>query len=245
MISVAAVGAILILLAALGAVLLLIAADRTRYLARFDLSHWEDKLYLAQLPNFLQYVHDHGYTSPWPARMNAVSAAYFKHELRGILQDRPSLERRNFLHLHLNFQALLYILKPFLDDAILAEQVKITARQVLQMADSADRDRLNQFIDDVRRHRAEFISSLTKVDRQIIHEMQQRDFLGILRSANAIFHEHGFDNLLPSLDVIRHWRNLEGSEMVQQLPVLPKTSSSDLAKHTMGLMPQTAPKLDV
>ena len=98
MTPVAATGGILLLLLGLLAVVVFVAADKTRYLARFDFAHFNERVYLSMLPNFLQLVHDHGFTSPWPRRMDAVSAAYFRHQFRGVMKDRPGLARHDFLH---------------------------------------------------------------------------------------------------------------------------------------------------
>jgi hypothetical protein len=217
-----------------------IAVDKTRYLARFDLAHFNERVYLSLLPNFLQHLHDRGFRSPWPWRMDAVAAAYFRHQVRAILAEKPRLRRANFVHLHLNLQALLTMLKPFIDDAVLAEQAKLAAERALGMPDTADRDRLLRFVDRVRAYRAAFIGSLTVLDRRLIREVHERDFLGTLKSANAMFHEHGFDDPIPAMDVLRRWHALEGTEMVQELPALPRVPARGAAAHT-SLLPQVNP----
>ena len=99
-----------------------------------------------------------------------------------------------------------------------------------------DRDRLIRFVDEVRAYRAQFRGGLTLFDRQVIEEMRKRQFFNTLRAANAMFHEHGFDDLFVGLDTLRRWQSLlEGRDLVQELPVLSKLGKSRV--HHVGLMP--------
>jgi hypothetical protein len=214
----------LLLGASLMLVVWVIAADRTRYLTRFDLRHWDEQYYLQALPNFLQALHDDNFTWAWPARLNAVSAAYFAYRVRPILRARPSMTHQAFLQQHLNLCAQLHILRPYIADALMAEQARIVMNRIMEMEDTADRDRLLGFVAQVRRYRTAFQESLTPFDRQNLAQMKCRDFIPTLRRIHAVCLEHGFA-LLPQFDALRRWRELSGSELVQQLPKLPDVRS--------------------
>ncbi len=81
------VSAVILLVAGLlfgmGLVCFIIAADRQRFLIRFELQQWRQAYYLRALPNFLQALHDHHFTVPWPTKKNAVSALFFRFRARG------------------------------------------------------------------------------------------------------------------------------------------------------------------
>ena len=50
--------------------------------------------------------------------------------------------------------------------------------------------------------------------------MVDRRFIPTLRTAHAIFQEHGY-NLLPAFTQLRRWQELTGSELAQELPKVP------------------------
>ncbi len=199
----------------------LIAADSKRYLVRFDLATWHEQEYLGALPNFLQALHDHNFNDPWPMHPNAVNGSYFAYRVRPILKIRPSLRQRNFVFHHLGLEAIIQNLNPYIKDAIMAEQMRLAVHQVIKMEDTADRDRLLEFIDAVRDYRAAFEESLTEYDRALLAEMKARHFMETLRSTHAIFQEHGF-TLLPEFTMLRRWEDLTGAEIVQELPSIPR-----------------------
>ena len=209
--------AALLLLA--GLLLLVIVADTTRWMVRFDLAGWRERQYIRMLPNFLQALYDRGLTSPWPRRMDAVSATLFQVRIRRILRERPMLVRRGFLRQHYTIWVVMASLRPFLDDSILAEQQRMAMEGVHRMADSADRDRLMHFVAAARTARAAFARSLAPADRQLLLDLRERDLLGTLKRAHAIFREHGYC-LWPALEALNHWHGLPGEELVQELPAI-------------------------
>jgi len=213
--------AILLLLALLaGAALcvVLIAADPKRFFAQFSLYDWHPRQYQASLSNFLQVLHDAG-LPVWPRRLNAITATFFRLRVRRIIRRRPGLRRSGFLHDHLNLAALLKILKPFIDDQILASQTQMIAGRIPTMADTSDRDRLSNFLERAQCVRIAFQKQLTPVDRQIQDHLNTIHFLAMLQRFHAIFKEHGY-SLLPQLDDLLRWETMEGSELVQELPEL-------------------------
>src|ERR1051325_1430661 len=140
------------LLAGLGLVCYFIAADQQRFLARFDLTQWRDTYYRRALPNFLQALHDNYFRSPWPAQCNALAARFFRFRTGRLLKKHPRHLRRAFLQQHITLHALLHILRPFINDYILSEQLRIAGDRVLDMEDTADRDRIIAFLDAARLH---------------------------------------------------------------------------------------------
>jgi hypothetical protein len=198
----------------------LIAADRKRYLARFDLGSWRDTYYLRSLPNFLQALHDARFPHAWPGALNAVAAALFRFRTRPILRARPALARRNFLRHHLAFQALIEIHRPFVDDALLGETIRIVNQHLPSMEDTADRDRLVAFSQRATERRANFHKSLGNYDRALLAMLRRRRFFATLRMAHAIFQEHGF-SLMPELSALRDSEHLSPAELVQELPHIP------------------------
>ncbi|HVX84676.1 MAG TPA: hypothetical protein VH253_07655 [Phycisphaerae bacterium] len=213
----------LLLLLGVGATVLvyIIAADKKRYLARYDLAGWRETSYLRSLPNFLQAVHDARFPLPWPGRLNAVAASLFRFRMRPILKARPALARRRFLQHHLAFQGLIEIHRPFIDDALLAEHLRIAAMALREMEDTADRDRLLAFCEQAKAQRAAFAESLCGYDRQLLAALRRRGFFATLRIAHAIFQEHGF-SLMAELSALRRFETLAPAEMVQELPAVGK-----------------------
>jgi hypothetical protein len=199
----------------------IIAADKKRYLARYDLAGWRDASYLRALPNFLQAVHDARRRSAWPGRLNAVAAAWFGFRMRGIVKARPALRRQRFLQNHLALQGLIEIHRPFIDDVLLAEHLRIVTLAVRAMEDTADRDRMLAFCERAKDQRAAFAESLCAYDRQVLAELRRRGFFATLRVAHAIFQEHGF-SLMPELSALRRFETLAPAEMVQELPAVAK-----------------------
>jgi hypothetical protein len=214
--------ALILMLLSAGMIVLffIIAADKKRYLVRYDLAHWRDAYYLRALPNFLQALHDARFPHPWPGALNAVAASLFRFRARPILNARPALARRNFLRHHLAFQALIEIHRPFIDDALLGEHVRIVNLHLPSMEDTADRDRLAAFAQRAAEIRAAFHKSLGNYDRALLAQLRRRRFFAILRMAHAIFQEHGF-SLMPELSALRDAERLAPAELVQELPPLP------------------------
>lgn len=211
---------IVLIASLMGAFLLvafLIAADKTRYLVSFDLGLWRDKYYLRTLPNFLQALYDRRFKSPWPRKRNAVAAFFYRFRIRGVLRKHPFLARRNFVHHHLTLYALIEQLRPYIQDFFLQDQQRIVQNTLATMEDTLDRDRLVQFVEAARRHRESFIKSLTPYDQCILIHMIDRRFMPTLRTAHAIFQEHGY-SLMPEFNTLRRWESLTGAELVQELP---------------------------
>jgi hypothetical protein len=209
------------LAAGLVTVVYLIAADKQRFLARYDLEQWREGYYLRALPNFLQALYDHRFPSAWPARRNAVSAAIFRLRARPLLKKRAAFLRRAFLRQHITLFALLENLRPYLRDFFLNEQQRIIAQRVVGMEDTVDRDRLIAYLEALRQERAAFSQSLTPVDRATLDAMADRNVIVKLKTAHAIFQEHGY-SLLPEFTQLRRWEGLTGVELVQELPVAPR-----------------------
>ena len=61
-------------------------------------------------------------------------------------------------------------------------------------------------------------ASLTEMDRQTLAAIIDRRFIPTLRSAHAIFQEHGY-SLLSEFTLLRRWDEMTGPELVQELPV--------------------------
>jgi hypothetical protein len=222
-----------------------IASDRTRYLTRFDRGRWREPYYLTALPNFLQALHDYNLPQAWPARLNAVSAAYFAYRVRPILKAHPSMRREGFLRQHLNLYAQVHMLRPYIndalmgeelrilvgrvmemedsaerDDVLMGEELRILVGRVMEMEDSAERDQLLAFITEMRDYRAAFQATLTKYDRAVIARIRSRGFVPLLAQVHTVCLEHGY-TLLPEFDVLRRWQELSASELVRALPALP------------------------
>jgi len=195
----------------------LIAADKQRFLVRFDLRQWRESYYLRALPNFLQALHDHHFESAWPSRRNAVATSFFKWRVRPMLKKRSASLRRAFLQQHITLFALLENLGPYLRDFFLNEQQRIIGERVVEMEDTLDRDRLIAYLDAVRMERKRFYATLTGEDRATLSVMAERRIIWKLRTAHAIFQEHGF-SLLPELTRLRQWEEMTGVELVQELP---------------------------
>jgi hypothetical protein len=195
----------------------IVAADKKRFLAGVDLANWRDAFYLRLLPNFLASLHQHHFKSPWPSQCNAVASAWFRFRVGPVLQACPHFARRHFLHHHLTLFALLEKLRPFIDDFILQEKQRILSACLLDMGDTADRDRLSSYLDGIRAARAAFARCLTIYDRGTLAVIVNRRFIARLRLSHAIFQEHGY-SLVPDLETLRQWESLNGLEIVQSLP---------------------------
>ena len=221
------------MLAGLAIVIYIIAADKKRFLVRFDLAQWQEKRYLQSLPNFLQVLHDNHFRTPWPVARNCVSVGFFRFRV-GLMRRRSSAIRRPFIEQHVLLFALLDIFKPFLQDFILNEQQRIVGMRVLEMEDTADRDRLMSFLEHTRAIRSQFFHSLTRPERNTLADMVERRFIPTLKIAHAIFQEHGY-SLLPEFTQLREWGELSGTDLAQELPVLPVIKSDPIT----SLMPRT------
>jgi len=203
--------------AGLAMVCYLIAADKRRFLVKFDLRQWREAYYLRALPNFLQALHDNHFQSAWPARRNAVSASFFKWRMRPLLRKRSTSLRRAFLQQHITLFGLLETLAPFLRDYFLNEEQRIIGERIVQMEDTLDRDRLIAYLETVRQERKQFYRTLTADDRTTLSMIAERRIIWKFRTAHAVFQEHGF-SLLPELTRLRHWEEMTGVELVQELP---------------------------
>jgi hypothetical protein len=201
----------------LGLCCYLLAADRQRFLAGFEVKQWREAYYLRALPNFLQGLHDRHFVSAWPARRNAVAAAFFKWRVRPLLKKRSAPLRRAFLQQHITLFALLEKLAPYLRDYVLHEEQRIIGERIVEMEDTLDRDRLIAYLEAVREERKRFVSTMTGEDRATLAMMTERGILAKFRTAHAIFQEHGYE-LLPVLTRLRHWQEMTGVELVQELP---------------------------
>lgn len=218
--STAAFWLVTCLVTGLGTVIYLIAADKKRFLARFDLDQWRESYYLRALPNFLQALHDHHFRSPWPSSRNAVAALYFRYRTRPLLKRRSRNLRRAFINQHTILFGLLEVLHPYLQDFVFGEQQRLVANRILAMEDTIERDRLIAFLDDVRHHREFFKRNLTRYERHTMAAIVDRRLMHVLRTAHAIYQEHGFC-LMPEFTQLRRWEEMSGVELVQELPVLP------------------------
>jgi hypothetical protein len=198
----------------------LIATDKSRFLAHFALHQWRETYYLRALPNFLQSLHDHHFSSAWPASHNALSAFFFARRAKPLLKHRPAHLRRALLQQHITLFALLEILRPFLDDYLHGEQQRIARRCVRQMEDTIERDRLLAFIDYLGQERASFHASRTPAERVTLELIDERSFIATLRVSHAIFQEHGF-SLLPAFTQLRCWEEMTGADLVLDLPAIP------------------------
>ena len=195
----------------------MVAADKKRFLAGFYLANWRDSYYLRILPNFLASLNERRFKTPWPAQCNAVACAWFRIRVGPVLRACPSFARRHFLHHHLTLFALLEQLRPFIDDFILQEKQRIISACLIDMGDTADRDRLSLYLDGIRAARAAFARSLTIYDRSMLSVIVSRRFIARLRLSHAIFQEHGY-TLVPGLETLREWEALSGLEIVQSIP---------------------------
>jgi hypothetical protein len=202
----------------LAAVCYLIATDRQRFLARFELGQWRESFYLRALPNFLQAMYDHHLPTAWPSRRNAVAAALFRLRTRPLLRMKSPSLRRAMLQQHIILFALLETLRPYLRDFFLHQQQRIVGERILAMEDTIERDRLILYLEALRHERASFYASLTSQDRATLVAMAQRNIIAKLRTAHAIFQEHGY-SLLPEFTELRRWEQMSGVELVQELPV--------------------------
>ncbi len=211
---------------AMGSVIYIIARDKRRFLARFELAHWRENYYLRMLPNFLQALHDHHFKSPFPQDRNGASAVFFRYRTRGLLRRRPKGLRSAFLDQHIILFSLLEILRPYLSDFVLSEELKIAGKRVAEMEDTSDRDRLLGFIDAVRAYRADFHKALTEYDHRLLVAIVERRLISTLRAAHAIFQEHGY-TLLEDFTVLRRWEQMTGSELAQELPALPRRARKE------------------
>jgi len=211
-------------------VLYIIAADEKRFLAGFDLKMWRDGEYLRALPNFLQALHDNHFETPWPRRVNAVSARFMKFRANAFLRRRPKPQRHAFLHQHIILFGLMRTLGPFVRDFIHNEQQRIIADRILQMEDTIERDRLIAYLESLKEHRQSFFAGMSSFDRQTMAEIIDRRFMTNVRTAHAIFQEHGY-SLLDEFTQLRRWEEMSGVELVQELPVLPaiRTKSRQFA----------------
>jgi len=203
----------------IGGVGLLIAADRSRYLSQFDFSHWRQRYYLSMLPNFLEALHNARLASPWPKRLNGLSAAIFRLKLRIVLRRTPTLVRRRFLQAHLNLYALLQILKPYIEDALLGEQVHMASHKLVELQSPIDREQLNWYIRRAAEVRSAFDHSLTPLDRRLYQEIVTRNFVGTLKILHAVFREHGYV-LFSAIDDLGRWEQLSAKDLVHDLPKL-------------------------
>lgn len=194
-----------------------IAADKRRFLAQFELSQWRENIYLRGLPNFLQALYDHRFNTPWPRRCHGLSASLFCFRTGRLLRKRPRSLRHAFLRQHVTLFGLLEILKPYLHDFILSEQQRIAGKRVAEMEDTADRDRLLNFIEAVRQHRERFHKALTEYDHRILIQVVERRLIATLRAAHSVFQEHGF-SLMREFNELRRWEQMTGSELSQELP---------------------------
>jgi hypothetical protein len=209
----------------LGIALFVVAADRRRFLARFELSQWRESYYLRALPNFLQALHDHGYSTAWPRKVNAVSAAWFRFRTRRLLKKQPATRRKAFLQQHITLFALLEVVRPYIDDYVMSEQVRIAGNKVLDMEDTIERDRLVLFLERAKAQREAFYQNLTRQDRQILAQMVARRLMPTLRMMHANYQEHGFV-LLPAFTELRRMEEMTGSELVQELPVITEAGAA-------------------
>ncbi len=216
----AVIGYMLVVVGMLGGALLvvfLIAADKKRFLAGFDLELWRANHYLQVLPNFLEALHSRGFRTPWPAKCNAVSSVWFRLRMWPVLSECPSLGRRHFLRYHVALFALLEKHRAFIDDYVLQEKQRIVSAHLIEMRDTFDRDRLAQYLDDLRAARAGFARSLTIYDRGTLAVIVQRRFIARLRAAHVIFNEHGYW-LIPAFETLRRWENSTGVDIAQEIP---------------------------
>lgn len=204
----------------LAVVVYVIAADRTRFLTRFDLPQWREGYYLRSLPNFLQALHDHHFTTAWPVHCNAVSAAFFRFRVRPLLQRKPRKLRRAFLQQHIILFGLREALRPYIQDFLLHQQQRIVGSRIVEMEDTLDREKLMEYLQNIGALRAAHQASLNNYDRHIMVEMAETQFMSTLRRAHAIFQEHGY-TLLPELTQLRDWQEMTGVELVQELPHVP------------------------
>jgi hypothetical protein len=211
---------ILLLLGGLGLSVYLIAADPKRFLSQFGLYDWKPGRYQSLLSNFLQATQDLRLPA-WPRRLNGVSAMWFSFRVRRIVRKGSSFGNSGFLRSHLNLAVLIRMLKPFIDDQILTAQVDLVILRLIDMRDTADRDRLQSFVERATEARRAFQHSLTTIDRQVQNHLRQVHFFPTLQRLHAIFREHGYC-LLPQLDALRCWESLDGSELAQELPLLSK-----------------------
>jgi len=129
------------------------------------------------------------------------------------------------------------LLRPYIQDFVLHEQQRIVGERVIEMEDTADRDRLISFIDTVRSYRDGFYKSLTEWDRHTLGEMIDRKMIPTLRRAHAIFQEHGY-SLLEEFSLLRSWEQMTGPELAQELPALPAIAGAAL-RHTPSLKSRT------
>lgn len=201
-------------------VIYLIAADRQRFLTRFDVNQWREGYYLRALPNFLQALHDNHFRTAWPSRCNAVSAAFFQMRTWPMLGRGPRKLRKAFLQQHITLFGLLEILRPYIHDFILHERQRIVGNCCIDMEDTLDRERLINYLEELRAHRDNFKTSLTHYDRQIMVDMLERQIIPTLRRTHAMFQEHGF-SLLTEFTELRRWQEMTGPELAQELPPLP------------------------
>lgn len=215
------VTAIWILFGALAAglftVCYLIATDRSRFLVRYELSQWRESYYMRALPNFLQGLYDHRFPSPFPARRHWLATVFFRWRVRPHLRMRGAPLRKAFLQQHIILFALLEKLRPYLRDFFLNEQQRLVGERIVAMEDTIERDRLIAYLDAIRQERSLFYASLTSYDRATLAAMAQRNMIAKLRTAHAIFQEHGY-SLVPEFTQLRRWEELSGVDLVQELP---------------------------
>ena len=209
-------------------VVYVIAADKTRFLTRFDLQQWREGYYLRSLPNILQALHDNHFKTAWPVNCNALSAAFFRFRVGPLLKRKPRKLRRAFLQQHIILFGLREVLRPYIQDFMLNQQQRIVGSRIVEMEDTADRERLVEYLHNIGAIREAFHASLTSYDRHILVEMAERQFMATLRRAHAIFQEHGY-TLLPELSELRDGQEMTGAELVQELPLVP------MAKHRRRL----------
>jgi hypothetical protein len=207
---------LLIVFVAVMAMVLIVAFDRRRFLTQVDLRHWKNRLYLMLLPNFLQTLYSRNLRSPWPVRDDEISATFFVLRASRALPPVSRSVQRQFMRCHIHLFALMNRVGPFLQDALLGELQKLAKRQMANVVNSWDYERLSDGVIRIAVLRKSFQDRLDLVDKALAVQIQQTGVLRQLRQVHAIFSEHGY-SLLPAFDALMRWEDMNGAELSSEM----------------------------